>query len=130
MTDHVPGAGLVKGAANGVLGAVGSVSPQARRAAAYAGIGVLGVVGLVEWPVAAAGAAVVWLTQQRPAHDSGTEEAPEATSGATSLSEQDSSKARGSKAQGSKTQGGTNPRKARGAKDGTAEAPPPDDSAS
>jgi hypothetical protein len=64
--QHVPGAHAVKGVADGVLDTVGSVSPHARRVAAYAGVGLLGVAGVVEWPVAAAGAAVVWLTQQRP----------------------------------------------------------------
>jgi hypothetical protein len=34
--------------------------------AVYAGAGVLGVAGAVEWPVAVTGAAVAWLTQQRP----------------------------------------------------------------
>src|SRR5262245_58345747 len=64
--DHVPGAHAVKGAANGMLDTVGIASPHARRVAAYAGVGLLGAAGVVEWPVAAAGAAVVWLTQQRP----------------------------------------------------------------
>lgn len=64
--EHVPGASVVKGVANGVLDTVGIVSPHARRVAAYAGVGLLGAAGIVEWPVAAAGAAVVWLTQQRP----------------------------------------------------------------
>ncbi|MGW1072882.1 hypothetical protein [Streptomyces sp. NPDC002537] len=72
VVDHVPGSGLVKGAANGVLDVVGSVSPQARRIAVYAGVGVLGAVGIVEWPVAAVGAAAVWLTQQRPRNGGGT----------------------------------------------------------
>ncbi|WP_370067093.1 hypothetical protein [Streptacidiphilus sp. MAP5-3] len=39
------------------------MSPHTRRVAAYAGAGLLGAAGVVEWPVAAAGAAVVWLTQ-------------------------------------------------------------------
>jgi hypothetical protein len=64
--DHVPGASAVKNVANGMLDRVGIVSPHARRVAAYAGVGLLGAVGVVEWPVAAAGAAVVWLTQPRP----------------------------------------------------------------
>ncbi|MEV6670985.1 hypothetical protein [Streptomyces sp. NPDC051162] len=76
VADHVPGAGLVKGAVNGTLDVVGSVSPGARRAAVYAGVGLLGAVGLVEWPVAAAGAAAVWLTQQRPGRDGAAEAAP------------------------------------------------------
>ncbi|MGK4584714.1 hypothetical protein [Kitasatospora sp. HPMI-4] len=63
---QVPGASLVKGVLDGALDAVGVVSPRARRVAAYAGVGLLGVVGVVEWPVAAAGAAIVWLTQSRP----------------------------------------------------------------
>ncbi|MCQ4084988.1 hypothetical protein NGB36_31615 [Streptomyces sp. RB6PN25] len=64
--DHMPGASVFKGVANGVLDTVGIVSPHARRVAAYAGVGLLGAAGIVEWPVAAVGAAVVWLTQQRP----------------------------------------------------------------
>jgi hypothetical protein len=64
--SHVPGASVVRGVANGMLDKVGAVSPHARRVAAYAGVGLLGAVGVVEWPVAAAGAAVVWLTQPRP----------------------------------------------------------------
>ncbi|MBV9025496.1 MAG: hypothetical protein JO362_17280 [Streptomycetaceae bacterium] len=64
--SHVPGASVVRGVANGMLDKVGIVSPHARRVAAYAGAGLLGVAGVVEWPVAAAGAAVVWLTQPRP----------------------------------------------------------------
>ncbi len=70
---HVPGAGVVKGAVDGVLDTIGAVSPRARRVAAYAGAGLLGAAGLIEWPVAAAGAAVVWLTQPRPhEHDGAT----------------------------------------------------------
>ncbi|MEV5508630.1 hypothetical protein [Streptomyces orinoci] len=76
VMDHVPGAGLVKEAVNGTLDVVGSVSPRARRVAVYAGVGILGAAGLVEWPVAAAGAAVVWLTQQRPRSNSEAGEAP------------------------------------------------------
>lgn len=75
VVDHVPGTGLVKEAVNGTLDVVGSASPRARRVAVYAGVGVLGAAGIVEWPVAAAGAAVVWLTQQRPA-SGGAEAAP------------------------------------------------------
>ncbi|MGW7004709.1 hypothetical protein ACWGCW_18270 [Streptomyces sp. NPDC054933] len=70
--NQVPGAPVVKGVVDGVLDTVGAVSPHARRVAAYAGVGLLGVVGLVEWPVAAAGAAVVWLTQSRPEHNGHT----------------------------------------------------------
>ncbi|MFJ5723046.1 hypothetical protein [Streptomyces sp. NPDC093149] len=64
--EKVPGADRAKEFVDGVLDSVGIVSPHARRVAAYAGAGLLGVVGVVEWPVAAAGAAAVWLTQQRP----------------------------------------------------------------
>ncbi|MEY9967860.1 hypothetical protein ABIA33_005940 [Streptacidiphilus sp. MAP12-16] len=62
---QAPGASTVKEVFDGVLDTVGVVSPHARRVAAYAGVGLLGVAGVVEWPVAAAGAAVVWLTQPR-----------------------------------------------------------------
>ncbi|MFK0292756.1 hypothetical protein ACIQU6_20060 [Streptomyces sp. NPDC090442] len=61
---------------DGALEAVGSVPPATRRIAAYAGVGILGVAGLVEWPVAAAGAAVVWLTQQNPGKDDGADALP------------------------------------------------------
>lgn len=64
--ERVPGADRVKGVVDGVLDSVGIVSPHARRVAAYTGAGLLGVAGVVEWPVAMAGAAVVWLTQSRP----------------------------------------------------------------
>ncbi|MFD4945038.1 hypothetical protein ACFVYE_42905 [Streptomyces sp. NPDC058239] len=64
--ERVPGADRVKGLVDGVLDSVGIVSPHARRVAAYTGAGLLGVAGVVEWPVAMAGAAVVWLTQPRP----------------------------------------------------------------
>ncbi|MFG2630251.1 hypothetical protein [Streptomyces sp. NPDC048473] len=64
--ERVPGADRVKGIVDGVLDSVGIVSPHARRFAAYTGVGLLGVAGVVEWPVAVAGAAVVWLTQPRP----------------------------------------------------------------
>jgi hypothetical protein len=67
--DHMPGMDMVKGAVGGVLDMVGVVSPRARRVAAYTGAGLLGAAGVIEWPVAAAGAAVVWLTQPRPKHD-------------------------------------------------------------
>ncbi|MEV5509650.1 hypothetical protein [Streptomyces orinoci] len=78
LVNRVPGAGLVREAVNGALDTVGSVTPQARRAAVYAGAGLLGAVGVIEWPVAAAGAAVVWLTQPRPGHrgESGGAPAP------------------------------------------------------
>ncbi|MFF7213056.1 hypothetical protein ACFZAU_21350 [Streptomyces sp. NPDC008238] len=65
--QRLPGADAVKGAFDSVLDTVGVVSPQTRRVAAYTGAGLLGVAGVVEWPVAAAGAAAVWLTQQRSA---------------------------------------------------------------
>ncbi|WP_335941584.1 hypothetical protein [Streptomyces sp. PTD5-9] len=64
--EKVPGADRAKEFVDGVLDSVGIVSPQARRVVAYTGAGLLGVAGVVEWPVAAAGAAAVWLTQQRP----------------------------------------------------------------
>ncbi|MFE2088754.1 hypothetical protein [Streptomyces sp. NPDC059460] len=64
--EKVPGAERVKGFVDGVLDSVGIVSPHTRRVAAYTGAGLLGVAGVVEWPVVAAGAAVVWLTQPRP----------------------------------------------------------------
>lgn len=70
---HVPGAEQVGKAAGGALDAIGAVSPRGRRMAVYAGAGVLGVAGVVEWPVALTGAAVAWLTQQRPARQPGTE---------------------------------------------------------
>jgi hypothetical protein len=64
--QRVPGAPAVKGAFDGMLDSVGAVSPRARRVMAYTGAGLLGVAGIVEWPLAAAGAAAVWLTQPRP----------------------------------------------------------------
>ncbi|MFI9627059.1 hypothetical protein [Streptomyces sp. NPDC052042] len=64
--EKVPGADRAKEFVDGVLDSVGIVSPRARRVAAYTGAGLLGVAGVVEWPLAAAGAAAVWLTQQRP----------------------------------------------------------------
>ncbi|MFD0279592.1 hypothetical protein ACFVHB_37670 [Kitasatospora sp. NPDC127111] len=63
---RVPGAGAVSGVLDGALNTVGLVSPRARRIAAYTGAGLLGALGAVDWPVAAAGAAAVWLTQARP----------------------------------------------------------------
>jgi hypothetical protein len=54
-----------------MLDTVGIVSPRARRVAAYTGAGILGMAGVVEWPVAVAGAAAVWLTQPRPADTDG-----------------------------------------------------------
>jgi hypothetical protein len=76
VVGHVPGASLVKEVMDGALEAVGSVSTATRRIAAYAGVGILGVAGLVEWPVAAAGAAVVWLTQQNPGKGDGADALP------------------------------------------------------
>ncbi|MGW4519396.1 hypothetical protein ACWEO4_47965 [Streptomyces sp. NPDC004393] len=58
--SHVPGATTVKGAFDTVLDTVGVASPRSRRMAAYAGVGLLGAVGVVDWPVAAAGAARRW----------------------------------------------------------------------
>lgn len=66
---QVPGVKEVTKAAEGALNAVGIVSPHGRRVAAYTGAGLLGVAGLVEWPIALAGAAAVWLTQPRPEED-------------------------------------------------------------
>jgi hypothetical protein len=76
--EKVPGAERVKGIVDGVLDSVGVVSPQARRVAAYTGAGLLGVAGVVEWPVVAAGAAVVWLTQPRPKDVAAAQTADEA----------------------------------------------------
>ncbi|MEZ0070174.1 hypothetical protein ABIA32_006226 [Streptacidiphilus sp. MAP12-20] len=81
---HAPGASAVKGAFDGVLDTVGVASPHTRRVLAYAGVGLLGAVGVVEWPVAAAGAAVVWLTQPlRPGQGEASAKAgaPRASSG-------------------------------------------------
>ncbi|MFJ8082515.1 hypothetical protein ACIQ6Y_18060 [Streptomyces sp. NPDC096205] len=80
VLGRVPGAGAVGHAAEGALNAVGTVSPRGRRMAAYAGAGILGAAGVVEWPVALTGAAVVWLTQQKPGARS--EKTGKATSGA------------------------------------------------
>ncbi|MGW2250192.1 hypothetical protein ACWCXH_08325 [Kitasatospora sp. NPDC001660] len=66
VVRRAPGARTVGGVVDGVLDTVGLVSPQARRIAAYTGAGLLGALGAVDWPVAAAGAAAVWLTQSRP----------------------------------------------------------------
>ncbi|SCK08889.1 hypothetical protein [Streptomyces sp. WMMB 322] len=71
--EKVPGAERVKGVFDDMLDTVGIVSPRARRVAAYTGAGILGLAGVVEWPVAAAGAAAVWLTQPRPADTDGAE---------------------------------------------------------
>ncbi|WP_051824381.1 hypothetical protein [Kitasatospora aureofaciens] len=73
---RVPGVGAVGGMVDGVLDTVGLVSPRARRIAAYTGAGLLGAVGAVEWPVAAAGAAAVWLTQARSKSSSGSAATP------------------------------------------------------
>lgn len=64
--EHVPGVPAMKGAFDGMLDSVGAVSPRTRRVMAYTGAGLLGAAGVVEWPLAAAGAAAVWLTQPRP----------------------------------------------------------------
>lgn len=93
--SHVPGVGRVKEAFDGVLDTVGMVSPRSRRIAAYAGVGLLGAAGVVEWPVAAAGAAVVWLTQSRPR--TGGPDAPQggtATGGASPAKEEPSARRR------------------------------------
>lgn len=66
---QVPGVKEVTKAAEGALNAVGIVSPHGRRIAAYTGAGLLGVAGVIEWPIALAGAAAVWLTQPRPEED-------------------------------------------------------------
>ncbi|MFI9363056.1 hypothetical protein ACIG5E_18675 [Kitasatospora sp. NPDC053057] len=73
---RVPGAGTVGGMVDGVLDTVGLVSPRARRIAAYTGAGLLGALGAVEWPVAAVGAAAVWLTQARPKSPAGATPSP------------------------------------------------------
>ncbi|MCK7624343.1 hypothetical protein MUU72_14740 [Streptomyces sp. RS10V-4] len=79
---RIPGAGRVSGAFDEVLDTVGLVSPRARRIAAYTGAGLLGAFGAVDWPVAAAGAAAVWLTQRRPDRTARTGPAPETPPGA------------------------------------------------
>lgn len=66
VLGRLPGAGTVGRVAGGALDKVGAVSPRSRRLAVYTGAGVLGVAGVVEWPVAATGAAVAWLTQAWP----------------------------------------------------------------
>ncbi|MFF9075649.1 hypothetical protein ACF1BP_31555 [Streptomyces sp. NPDC014735] len=73
--EKVPGADRAKEFVDGVLDSVGIVSPRARRVAAYTGAGLLGVAGVIEWPLAAAGAAAVWLTQQRPKDAAAADEA-------------------------------------------------------
>lgn len=70
--SRLPGATAVKDAFDTVLDTVGVVSPRSRRMAAYAGAGLMGAAGVVEWPLAAAGAAVVWLTQSRPGRAEGS----------------------------------------------------------
>jgi hypothetical protein len=79
VARHLPGTGLVRGAFDGVLGTVGLVPPRARRVTAYAGAGVLAAAGVVEWPIAAAGAAAVWLTQPRPGPQPPAADRPETT---------------------------------------------------
>ncbi|WP_317442406.1 hypothetical protein [Streptomyces collinus] len=66
VLGRLPGAGTVGRVAEGALDKVGAMSPRSRRLAVYTGAGVLGVAGVVEWPVAATGAAVAWLTQAWP----------------------------------------------------------------
>jgi hypothetical protein len=66
MLGRFPGARFALAAPRLILDTVGSSSPQTRRAAVYLGAGVLGAVGVVEWPVAAAIAVAVWISQQRP----------------------------------------------------------------
>jgi hypothetical protein len=78
VMEKVPGAERVREIVDGVLDSVGVVSPHARRVAAYTGAGLLGVAGVVEWPVVAAGAAVVWLTQPRPKDAAASQTADEA----------------------------------------------------
>lgn len=75
--EKVPGVERVKGVVDGVLDSVGIVSPHARRVAAYTGAGLLGVAGVVEWPMAVAGAAAVWLTQPRPKNAETADDATE-----------------------------------------------------
>ncbi|MEV0598739.1 hypothetical protein AB0I82_05455 [Streptomyces sp. NPDC050315] len=67
--SHMPVVKEVTKATEGALNAVGIVSPRGRRVAAYTGAGLLGVAGVIEWPIAVAGAAAVWLTQPRPEED-------------------------------------------------------------
>ncbi|POX42658.1 hypothetical protein C3486_03540 [Streptomyces sp. Ru73] len=111
--NRVPGMAEAKKAAEGALNAVGVVSPHGRRIAAYTGAGLLGVAGLIEWPVAAAGAAAVWLTQPRPkedGQDGGGSQSRTTTQGGTTA-HSGTKTPTGSKAQGghtgTKTQGGT-----------------------
>ncbi|MGA5822835.1 hypothetical protein ACPC54_33860 [Kitasatospora sp. NPDC094028] len=80
---RVPGADAVGDVVNGVLDTIGLVSPRARRIAAYTGAGLLGALGAVDWPVAAVGAAAVWLTQPRPLHADSATSAPKAASAGT-----------------------------------------------
>ncbi|WP_223189029.1 hypothetical protein [Streptomyces sp. TRM68416] len=77
----VPGAGTVSRAAGGTLDVIGTVSPRGRRIAVYTGAGLLGVAGIVEWPVAAAGAAVAWLTQPTPKDPEGTQQGGKSAGG-------------------------------------------------
>lgn len=81
---RIPGTGVARDVVDGVLDTVGSVSPRARRIGAYAGAGLLAAIGVVDWPVAAAGAAAVWLTQSR-AHDRDDEARPVGDSEAAPL---------------------------------------------
>ncbi|MCZ9342543.1 hypothetical protein NGM37_32775, partial [Streptomyces sp. TRM76130] len=72
VLKRVPGAGTVGKVAGGVLDRIGALSPRGRRLAVYTGAGMAGVAGLVEWPVAAVGAAVAWLTRPRREESPGT----------------------------------------------------------
>ncbi|WP_330342282.1 hypothetical protein [Streptomyces sp. NBC_00557] len=69
MLSRLPGVKQVSKAADSALDWIGAISPRGRRMAVYTGAGVLGVAGVVEWPLAATGAAVAWLTQPRPPGD-------------------------------------------------------------
>lgn len=82
LMDRLPGSSGAKQVADGVFGAVGravgAVPSRTRRVVVYTGAGALAVAGIVEWPFAAAVAAVTWLTQARPAGE-GTPENAAAT---------------------------------------------------
>lgn len=84
LMGRLPGGSGAKQVADGVFGAVGravgAVPSRTRRVAVYSGAGALAVAGIVEWPFAAAVAAVTWLTQARPAGE-GTPENAAATTG-------------------------------------------------
>ncbi|MFC5909162.1 hypothetical protein [Streptacidiphilus monticola] len=65
VAGRVPGAGVVRGAANNVLELVGAVSPRSRRIAERAGAGVREAAGVLDWPFATVGAAVAGLLPGR-----------------------------------------------------------------